>query len=74
MNMFKVETKSISLIVSLLSAQSLFLAASTLAAEAPVSDGSNDDINARADYFRINSNYEPPPGEALHHYLSLIHI
>ena len=68
MNMFKVETKSISLIVSLLSAQSLFLAASTLAAEAPVSDGSNDDINARADYFRINSNYEPPPGEALHHY------
>ena len=36
--------------------------------EAPVSDGSSDSINARADYFRLKNQYIPPPGESLHHY------
>ena len=34
----------------------------------PTSDGSRDSVNARADYFRLDSDYKPPPGEALHHY------
>jgi len=41
---------------------------SALAADAPVSDGSPDSINARADYFRLDNDYIPPPGDALHHY------
>ena len=36
--------------------------------EPPTSDGSTESINARADYFRLDNNYTPPPGEALHHY------
>jgi len=40
------------------------------AAQAPLSDGSSDSIKARANYFRINSEYVPPPGEPLHHYTS----
>ena len=40
------------------------------AAQAPASDGSRDSINARADYLRINREYVPPPGEALHHHTS----
>ena len=40
------------------------------AAQVPASDGSRDSINARADYLRINREYVPPPGEALHHYTS----
>lgn len=40
------------------------------AAQAPMSDGSSDSIKARANYFRINSEYVPPPGEPLHHYTS----
>ena len=39
-------------------------------AQAPASDGSPASINARADYFRTNSEYVPPPGEPLHHYTS----
>ncbi len=34
---------------------------------APASDGSREQINARADYFRLDNAYVPPPGEALHH-------
>ena len=34
----------------------------------PASDGSPDSINARADYFRLDNPYTPPPGEALHHH------
>jgi CubicO group peptidase (beta-lactamase class C family) len=37
-------------------------------ANAPVSDGSTDSVNARADYFRLSQEYVPPPGQALHHY------
>jgi len=37
-------------------------------AGAPASDGSPDSINARADYFRLDNPYTPPPGEALHHH------
>jgi CubicO group peptidase (beta-lactamase class C family) len=36
--------------------------------EPPASDGSGDSVNARADYFRLDNDYNPPPGEALHHY------
>ena len=36
--------------------------------EPPFSDGSTESINARADYFRLDNHYLPPPGEALHHY------
>lgn len=34
----------------------------------PVSDGSTEGLNARADYFRLDNPYVPPPGEARHHY------
>lgn len=34
----------------------------------PVSDGSVDSVNTRADYFRLSSEYVPPPGEAIHHH------
>ena len=37
-------------------------------AQSPTSDGSPASINARADYFRLDNAYIPPPGEALHHY------
>ena len=36
--------------------------------QAPASDGTTESINARADYFRLDNEYVPPPGEALHHY------
>ena len=38
------------------------------AAEVPAADGTTDSMNARADYFRLDNDYVPPPGEALHHY------
>ncbi len=56
------------LISTLVSSQLLIVGVLGHAAEAPASDGSRDSINARADYFRLNNQYEPPPGEALHHY------
>lgn len=34
---------------------------------APESDGSTEQLNARADYFRLDTEYVPPPGEPLHH-------
>ena len=68
MNILKVERWIIFPTVGLLLIQLLFLVTSISAAEAPVSDGSVDSINARADYFRGDNNYQPPPGEALHHY------
>ncbi len=37
-------------------------------AEPPFSDGSTEALNARADYFRLDNDYTPPPGEARHHY------
>ena len=70
MNIFKVESRNTFPTVGLLLIQSLFFVSSIFAAEAPVSDGSAESINARADYFRVDNNYEPPPGEALHHYTS----
>lgn len=57
-----------SLISAMFSAPLLLVAAAINAAEAPASDGSSDSINARADYFRLDNPYAPPPGEALHHY------
>ena len=68
MNIFKVESRNTFPTVGFLLIQSLFFVPSIFAAEAPVSDGSAESINARADYFRVDNNYEPPPGEALHHY------
>ena len=48
---------------------SLSLVISALShAQSPTSDGSPASINARADYFRLDNAYIPPPGEALHHY------
>ena len=68
MNIFKVESRITIPTVGFLLIQLLFLVSSIFAAEAPVSDGSSESINARADHFRVDNNYEPPPGEALHHY------
>lgn len=34
---------------------------------APASDGSTEQLNARAAYFSLGNEYVPPPGEALHH-------
>lgn len=34
---------------------------------APESDGSTEDLVARAAYFSLGNEYVPPPGEALHH-------
>ena len=68
MNIFKVESRNTFPTVGFLLIQSLLFVPSIFAAEAPVSDGSAESINARADYFRVDNNYEPPPGEALHHY------
>ena len=64
MNIFKVENRTTFPTVGLLLVQLSFLVSSIFAAEAPVSDGSPESINARADYFRVDNNYEPPPGEA----------
>ena len=68
MNIFKVESRITIPTVGFLLIQLLFLVSSIFAAEAPVSDGSSESINARADHFRVDNKYEPPPGEALHHY------
>ena len=68
MNIFKVERRITIPTLGFLLIQLLFLVSSILAAEAPVSDGSPESINSRANYFRVDNNYEPPPGEALHHY------
>ena len=59
-------------VITLVSTLLFFLTAYGNAAESdsepPASDGSRDSVNARADYFRLDSDYNPPPGEALHHY------
>ena len=34
---------------------------------APESDGSTEDLIARGDYYRLDTEYVPPPGEELHH-------
>ena len=35
--------------------------------EPPSSDGTRDQVNARAAWFELDTEYVPPPGEALHH-------
>jgi len=54
--------------IVLLSTLALSAQAAEIEPEPPVSDGSAESMNARADYFRLDNDYVPPPGEALHHY------
>ena len=56
------------LICTLLSILTAYSYAADSDSGPPTSDGSIDSINARADYFRLDNAYVPPPGEALHHY------
>ena len=68
MHIIQRERKIRLLISTLLCSQLAILSVSASAAEAPLSDGTTDSINARADHFRLDNDYIPPPGEALHHY------
>ena len=40
------------------------------APEVPVSDGSTEGLIARATALELDTEYSPPPGEALHHHTS----
>ncbi|MCY4265500.1 MAG: serine hydrolase [Gammaproteobacteria bacterium] len=42
--------------------------ASSVIAQVPDSDGTPESLNTRADFFRLDKTYIPPPGEALHHH------
>ena len=68
MHIIQRERKIRLLISTLLCSQLAILSVSASAAEAPLSDGTTDSSNARADHFRLDNDYIPPPGEALHHY------
>ena len=68
MHIIQRERKIRLLISTLLCSQLAIFSVSASAAEAPLSDGTTDSINARADHFRLDNDYIPPPGEALHHY------
>ena len=68
MHIIQRERKIRLLISTLLCSQLAILSVSASAAEAPLSDGTTGSINARADHFRLDNDYIPPPGEALHHY------
>ena len=68
MHIIQRERKIRLLISTLFCSQLVIFSVSTRAAEAPLSDGTVDSINARADHFRFDNDYIPPPGEALHHY------